>query len=235
MLNAFKMIWNFSEKRKGTYKSALIFSFVEGLFLMTKMFAIIIAIYAIFGTYSVSNSIVWIVILALIYIIGVTIFSYKMQGASMSAGFGMVKDKRFHFGNLLKNAYLGFFDNFSVGKINAVLTTTLSEIEFAAPTALINVLGGILGTVSLLIGLFIYEWRIAIISLVGMLVYILVVNYQIKVSRKFAPRRRKAQSKLSASALLFLQGIKVTKLFSFKNGDEKLNASIDESCEENII
>ena len=234
MLNAFQMIWNFSNKRKGTYKSAVIFSFVEGLFLMTKMFAIIIAIYTVFGTYSVASAIRWIVLLTLTYIIGVAIFSYKMQSASMSAGFGMVKDKRFEFGSLLKNAYLGFFDNFSVGKINTMLTTTLSEIEMAAPTALISVMGGVLGTVSLLIGLFFYEWRIAIISLVGMIVYILVVNYQIKVSRKFAPRRRKAGSKLSTSALLFLQGIKVTKLFSFKNGDKKLNDSIHESCEENV-
>ena len=234
MINAFKLVWNFSENRKATYKSAFIFSLIEGLFLMTKMFAIIIAIYAIFGIYSISKAIVLIVALALIYIVGVSIFSYKMQTASMSAGFGMVKDKRFEFGSLMKNAYLGFFDNFSVGRINTVLTTTFSEIEVAVPSALIRIMGGILGTVSLSIGLFFYEWRIALISLVGTLAYLIVVNYQIKVSRKYAPRRHEAGSKLSTTALLFLQGIKVTKLFSFKNGDKKLNDSIVDSCTENI-
>ena len=211
MLNAFKLIWNFSSKRKKEYRNAIIFSFLEGLFLMAKMFAVIIAIYALFGRYPLSNAVIAVFALAVLYIVGVFIFSYKMQLTSMSAGFGMVGDKRFEFGEILKNAYLGFFDNFSVGRINSVLTTTLSEI-----------------------GLFFYEWRIALISLLGMATYLLVVNWQIRVSRRDAPKRSEAQSKLSAAALLFLQGIKVTKAFSFKNGDRRLKDAIQGSCNENI-
>lgn len=234
MLNAFKLIWNFSSKRKKEYRNAIIFSFLEGLFLMAKMFAVIIAIYALFGRYPLSNAVIAVFALAVLYIVGVFIFSYKMQLTSMSAGFGMVGDKRFEFGEILKNAYLGFFDNFSVGRINSVLTTTPSEIETSAPSALIRVVGGVLGTVSLLIGLFFYEWRIALISLLGMAAYLLVVNWQIRVSRRDAPKRSEAQSKLSAAALLFLQGIKVTKAFSFKNGDRRLKDAIQGSCNENI-
>lgn len=234
MLNAFKLIWNFSTKRKKEYRNAIIFSFLEGLFLMAKMFAVIIAIYALFGRYPLSNAVIAVLALTVLYIAGVFIFSYKMQLTSMSAGFGMVGDKRFEFGEILKNAYLGFFDNFSVGRINSVLTTTLSEIETSAPSALIRVVGGVLGTVSLLIGLFFYEWRIAIISLLGMASYLLVVNWQIRVSRRDAPKRSEAQSRLSAAALLFLQGIKVTKAFSFKNGDKRLKDAIQGSCNENI-
>ena len=234
MLNAFKLIWNFSNKRKKEYRNAIIFSFLEGLFLMAKMFAVIIAIYALFGRYPLSNAVIAVLALTVLYIAGVFIFSYKMQLTSMSAGFGMVGDKRFEFGEILKNAYLGFFDNFSVGRINSVLTTTLSEIETSAPSALIRVVGGVLGTVSLLIGLFFYEWRIALISLLGMAAYLLVVNWQIRVSRRDAPKRSEAQSKLSAAALLFLQGIKVTKAFSFKNGDRRLKDAIQGSCNENI-
>ena len=201
---------------------------------MAKMFAVIIAIYALFGRYPLSNAVIAVFALAVLYIVGVFIFSYKMQLTSMSAGFGMVGDKRFEFGEILKNAYLGFFDNFSVGRINSVLTTTLSEIETSAPSALIRVVGGVLGTVSLLIGLFFYEWRIALISLLGMAAYLLVVNWQIRVSRRDAPKRSEAQSKLSDAALLFLQGIKVTKAFSFKNGDRRLKDAIQGSCNENI-
>lgn len=234
MLNAFKLIWNFSAKRKKEYKNAVLLSFIEGLFLMAKMFAVIVAIYAVFGRFSLSSAVIAIAVLTVVYIAGVFASSYKGQLASMSAGFGMVGDKRFEFGEILKNAYLGFFDNFSVGRINSVLTTTLSEIETAAPSALIRVVGGILGTVSLLIGLSVYEWRIAVICLLGMAAYLLVVNWQIRVSRKAAPRKSEAQSKLSASALLFLQGIKVTKAFSFKNGDKRLKDGIGGSCKENI-
>lgn len=234
MLDALKMIWQFSDKRKKSYKKAMIFSFIEGLFLMAKMFAVIVAVYTLYGTCAASKGVAIIIALTVIYIAGVFTFSYKMQITSMETGFGMVSDKRLEFGTLLKNAYLGFFDNFSVGRINTVLTTTLTEIETAAPSALIKVMGGTLGTAALLIGLLFYEWRIAVISIVGMAVYFLVVNWQISVSRRAAPKRHEAQSKLGAGALMFLQGIKVTKAFSFKNGDKRLRDSIDSSCKENI-
>ena len=79
MLNAFKLIWNFSTKRKKEYRNAIIFSFLEGLFLMAKMFAVIIAIYALFGRYPLSNAVIAVLALTVLYIAGVFIFSYKMH------------------------------------------------------------------------------------------------------------------------------------------------------------
>ena len=69
MLNAFKLIWNFSSKRKKEYRNAIIFSFLEGLFLMAKMFAVIIAIYALFGRYPLSNAVIAVFALAVFYIL----------------------------------------------------------------------------------------------------------------------------------------------------------------------
>ena len=66
MLNAFKLIWNFSSKRKKEYRNAIIFSFLEGLFLMAKMFAVIIAIYALFGRYPLSNAVIAVFALAVL-------------------------------------------------------------------------------------------------------------------------------------------------------------------------
>ena len=88
MLNAFKLIWNFSSKRKREYRNAVLLSFVEGLFLMAKMFAVIMAIYAVFGRYPLSNAIIAVAALTVVYIVGVFLSSYKGQLASMSAGFG---------------------------------------------------------------------------------------------------------------------------------------------------
>ena len=79
---------------------------------MAKMFAVIIVIYALFGRYPLSNAVIAVLALTVLYIAGVFIFSYKMQLTSMSAGFGMVGDKRFEFGEILKNAYLGFLTTF---------------------------------------------------------------------------------------------------------------------------
>ena len=69
MLNAFKLIWNFSSKRKKEYKNAILFSFLEGLFLMAKMVAVIVAIYAMFGRYPISNAVIVVLALTILYIV----------------------------------------------------------------------------------------------------------------------------------------------------------------------
>ena len=79
MLNAFKLIWNFSSKRKKEYKNAIIFSFLEGLFLMAKMFAVIIAIYALFGRYPLSNAVIAVSIGRSVYCWG---FHFQLQDAA---------------------------------------------------------------------------------------------------------------------------------------------------------
>ena len=76
MLNAFKLIWNFSAKRKKEYKNAVLLSFIEGLFLMAKMFAVIVAIYAVLGRFSLSSAVIAIAVLTVVYIAGVFASSY---------------------------------------------------------------------------------------------------------------------------------------------------------------
>lgn len=234
MIESLSKVWNFSKKRQKSLVQALILSFVEGLFMMLKMFAVIYAVYTLFGNYSIKYGVTAVLIMTIVCIAGVFLSSYKMQITSVEAGYGMVGDKRIFFGGLLKNVHLGFFSDASVGHINAVLTTTLSGIEAAAPVALIHIAGGVLGSVSVLLGLFFYEWRIALVTLAGMIVYFIVVNWQIKISRRDAPARQKAQSELATATISFLQGIKVTKAFSFKNGDKRLKEAIKESCSQNI-
>lgn len=234
MINSLQKIWNFSKKRQGSILTALVFLFLEGLLMMMKMWAVIYALDVLTGKRTVKEGIMGIGIMTIVCIVGTFFSSYVSQITSVKTGYGMVGDKRLSFGELLKNVHLGFFNDASVGKINAVLATTLSEIEAGASMALISVASGFLGAVAVAIGVLIYDWRIGVITVAGMIFYLVIVDWQIKISRKDAPARQKAQSTLSQTAISFLQGIKVTKAFSFKNGDVKLKEAIQGSCQENV-
>ena len=234
MFEALKSVWNFSEKRQGSLVKILILSFIEGIFVMLKMIAIILAVNAMFNSNLMDNYIYKVMILGIVCIIGVFGFGYFTQLGSVSVGFEMAKDKRLYFGSLFKKLYLGFFSKNSVGNINSTLTTSISTVEQVAPIILIHVIGGILSAISIVLGFAYYEMKVSVVIFAGILTYLLVVNYQMKISRSEAPKRQLAQTKLTESAIEFIQGISVIKAFGMGEKDERVKKDIDGSCANNI-
>lgn len=234
MFEALKSVWNFSKKRQGSLVKILILSFIEGIFVMLKMIAIILAVNAMFNSNLMDNYIYKVMILGIVCIIGVFGFGYFTQLGSVSVGFEMAKDKRLYFGSLFKKLYLGFFSKNSVGNINSTLTTSISTVEQVAPIILIHVIGGILSAISIVLGFAYYEWQVSVVIFAGILTYLFVVNYQMKISKSEAPKRQLAQTKLTESAIEFIQGISVIKAFGMGEKDERVKKDIDGSCVNNI-
>ena len=234
MFEAIKSVWNFSDKRQGSLVKILILSFIEGIFVMLKMIAIILAVNAMFNSNLMDNYIYKVMILGIVCIIGVFGFGYFTQLGSVSVGFEMAKDKRLYFGSLFKKLYLGFFSKNSVGNINSTLTTSISTVEQVAPIILIHVIGGILSAISIVLGFAYYEWQVSVVIFAGILTYLFVVNYQMKISRSEAPKRQLAQTRLTESAIEFIQGISVIKAFGMGEKDERVKKDIDGSCVNNI-
>ena len=234
MFEALKSVWNFSEKSQASLVKILILSFIEGIFVMLKMIAIILAVNAMFNSNLMDNYIYKVMILGIVCIIGVFGFGYFTQLGSVSVGFEMAKDKRLYFGSLFKKLYLGFFSKNSVGNINSTLTTSISTVEQVAPIILIHVIGGILSAISIVLGFAYYEWQVSVVIFAGILTYLFVVNYQMKISRSEAPKRQLAQTKLTESAIEFIQGISVIKAFGMGEKDERVKKDIDGSCVNNI-
>lgn len=234
MFEAIKSVWNFSKKRQGSLVKILILSFIEGIFVMLKMIAIILAVNAMFNSNLMDNYIYKVMILGIVCIIGVFGFGYFTQLGSVSVGFEMAKDKRLYFGSLFKKLYLGFFSKNPVGNINSTLTTSISTVEQVAPIILIHVIGGILSAISIVLGFAYYEWQVSVVIFAGILTYLFVVNYQMKISRREAPKRQLAQTKLTESAIEFIQGISVIKAFGMGEKDERVKKDIDGSCVNNI-
>ena len=234
MFESIKSIWNFSAKRKRQLAKILFLSLVEGSFVMLKMAAVILAVNAMFNKSLMEDYIYKVIIFGIICISGVFAFGYFTQLGSVKVGFEMAKDKRLYFGSFFKRLYLGFFNENSVGNINATLTTSMSHIEQFAPIILIYMIGGLLSAVSIILGFIYYEWRVSVIVFLGIAAYLLAVNHQMKVSKKEAPKRQAAQMKLTESVIEFIQGISVIKVFSMEGKEEKVKKGIDESCLNNI-
>ncbi len=234
MINSIVRIWQFSKQRHKSFVLAIVFSFLNGMFAMMQMYAIITAINCLLGQLDMQKAKSAIITATVVCILGSFITSYISQVSIMKTGLYMTADKRISLGNMLRNVHLGFFSRSSVGRINAVMTSTLSEVEQQAPAMLIYVIGGLFSSFSIFLALLFYEWHTGLIALAGMILYMMSVSWEMKISRKHAPSRQTAQSCLSESAISFLQGIKVTKAFGFRSGDNHLKQAIDGSRDQNL-
>ncbi len=234
MKEIFKRVWNFSGSYKGDIKKAIILSFVKSLFGMTQLMAIVYGMKALSGDISVNEAIPRIIAMTVVCVLGNFIVSYVEQWKSSSAGFLMTAEKRINLGNLLRKLPIGFYTDYSCQRVVSDLTTTMGTIEMGVSGTLVGIVSGLINTVLMFTALFFYEWHVAIVGLVGMIVYLMMVTKLMKISEKYGPMLQKAQNDLSGAALTYLQGIKVIKSFSYAKGSKQLKKAIDDSKVENL-
>ena len=234
MMQTFKRIWAFSKKRHGAMKKALLFSFLRSVFGITQIIAILLTIEVCMNQRDAKECILWIVGLTLICILGNFLTSYIEQINTLETGFFMIHDKRLEVGNHLRRLPLGYFSTNASGKISTTLTSTLSGVETAATMVMVGIISGIFSSVAFVIFMLCYDWRMGLITAIGMILYLCIVNMQMKVSRKQAPKLQHAQDTLSNATLTFLQGMKVIKTCSLHQEDQELEKAIDGSKDANI-
>lgn len=85
----------------------------------------------------------------------------------------------------------------SLGAITGVVTTTLGDVENSAARCLVTLFGGFLNTFALCLMLFIVDWRLGLLSLTGIAVYLSATEISTRKSKATGPARQKAQEQLS--------------------------------------
>ena len=172
----------------------------------------------------------------LLSIAGKIVTQYVSQLQRTHAGYFMVAEKRVYIGNKLKAVPMGFFNQNSLGQLTAVATTTLSDVENAAPVVLVTSLGGFLNSLVFSLTIFLFDWRIGLIVAAGVVLFLYVVSLMEKRSHADIPKRQAAQATLVEKVLETIQGMSVVKAFDLDDAKgKKVDQAIDESCEKNSV
>ena len=231
MITVFKKIWNFAEKEQSNIRKSIIVGFLCAAFNAMQMGGVYYVLVKIFDeTLSVKDIAVVLGIL-LISLVGKIITQYVSQLEQTHAGYFMAADKRIRIGNKLKRVPMGFFSEFSLGKITTMSTTTLSQIEMQVPMLLVLVLGGLLNTFVFALALFYLHIMVGITAVLGILAFFIVTYFMEKKSRENASEIGIAQTHLTKQVLETVQGIQVIKSYNLggKNNKELSNA-FEENC-----
>ena len=131
-------------------------------------------------------------------------FSYMLQ---TEAGYNTCAGKRIEIGEHLRYLPMGYFNDTSLGHITSVTTNTLEQVGDIATRAIMMVLQGSITTVVIGIGMFIFDVRIGLISIIGILIFFLFNKYTNYSVAKVAGEKIEADKDMVGVVLEFIQGI----------------------------
>ncbi len=151
------------------------------------------------------------------------------------AGYFMAADRRISIANKLKSVPMGFFNENSLGQISGVCTTVVGSIENMVPMVLVNILGGLITTVVFAVIILIFDWRIGLIVIAGIALYLCAVSAMEKKSAVIADDTQKSQTAMIEDVLETIQGMSVIKSFNLTGkGDKKLQDALEYNRKSNI-
>lgn len=236
MIGVFKKIWDFAGTEQKNIRNSILSGFVNAMFHAMQLWALFVVLSALVeGSKSKETAFAALGIM-LLSIAGKIVTQYVSQLQRTHAGYFMVAEKRVYIGDKLKVVPMGFFNQNSLGQLTAVATTTLSDVENAAPVVLVTSLGGFLNSLVFSLTIFLFDWRIGLIVAAGVVLFLYVVSLMEKRSRADIPKRQAAQATLVEKVLETIQGMSVVKAFDLDDAKgKKVNQAIDESCEKNSV
>lgn len=108
-------------------------------------------------------------------------------------------------------------------------------IETMVPIVLVNILSGLVTTAVFTSVILIFDWRIGLIALAGILLYLCVVSAMEKKSAAIADDTQRSQTALIEAVLETIQGMSVVKAFNLTGrGDKKLQDALEYSRKSNL-
>ena len=235
MIETFKKIWQFAgDERKNINKSVWV-SFLSAVLQMFQVGAIYLVVRALTEGAQGGRT-AWLALLfELISIFGGAGTASFSKMYQTHAGYFMAADRRIAIADRMKSVPMGFFSANSLGQVSGVCTTVVGTIESMVPMVLVNILGGLITTTVFTLVLLVWDWRVGLIALAGIAVYLLVVSAMEKKSALIAEDSQKSQTALVEAVLEDVQGMSVVKSFNLAGkGDRKLQDALEYHRESNL-
>lgn len=235
MIQVLKKIWDFAGEEQNNIKKSIFWGFFYALFHMFQVGAIYYVILALTSS-STSYQAAWTALgLLLISIIGRAVINRFTQLQQTHAGYFMVANRRIAIADKLKRVPMGYFNDKSLGEITGVATTVLDVVESMGPVVLVGILGGLINSLVFVLCVFAFDYRVGLLALVGMAVYLLITSVMEKKSAQVTPHRQESEAKLVDAILEQLQGMSVIKSFNLTGkGDRRVNEALEDNRASNL-
>ena len=149
----------------------------------------------------------------LVSIIGAGLIKAKATMLQTEGGYDTCARKRVEIAEHMRYLPMGYFNANSLGQITSVTTNVMENLENVATRVVMLVCEGLLTTSLIIVMLFFFDWRIALVLLAGFALFLLA-NSRLQVAAgKLAGTKISADEKLVEKVLEYLQGMTEVKAY----------------------
>ena len=152
----------------------------------------------------------------------------KITMLQTEAGYHTCAQKRIEIAEHMRYLPMGYFNQNSLGKITSVTTNTLEGLSDVATRVVMMTVQGFLTTGLITVLVFLYDWRVGLVLLVGLVLFLLpntLMRWQVG---KVSDDKYQADTDLVAVVLEYSQGIAEVKNYNLVNRSaKKLSKAIE--------
>ena len=229
MLSTLKKFFDFctEEDRKKFYTSVCL-GLLKAFIVAFRIPAIGLVVMAIIHD-TVSMQTVWLSLgIMLLSVILNILISLKITMLQTEAGYHTCTHKRIEIAEHMRYLPMGYFNQNSLGQITSVTTNTLESLADVATRVVMMTLEGFLTAGTITVFVFIYDWRIGLILLAGLILFLLPNGLMRWQAGNVSEAKQQADTDLVAIVLEYSQGIAEVKNYNIvQSSAKKLSHAIE--------
>lgn len=234
MFEILKRFFDFCDKEnRNKFYAAIALGVVNSFFMALRIAAIAVmmqgVIRAVTGAEAFSAKTIWLSFGIMAFSVAAAIVTKKNVSMwQTEGGYRTCAQKRIQIAEHLRYVPMGYFNQNSLGQITSVTTNTMELMGDVATRAVMLVMQGLLDSALIIVMIFFFDWRIALIATAGFCAFQFVNVFMRLAVRGASMEKSLADEAQIEKVLERIQGIAEVKAYNLTGKRSKeLNAVID--------
>ena len=230
MFKTLKLYFDFCNKEnRNKLYLALGLGVFKAMFSMLRIPAIAVILQGILDQNMTMKN-VWTALLIMgISVLGQVLVGLKTTMLQCEGGYNTCSAKRVEIAEHLRYLPMGFFNANSLGRITNITTNTMEQLADVATLVVMMTTQGIVTTSVIFVCFLFFDVRIALILLLGILIFSFFNAMMQRSTIPVAPRKARADESLVTAVIEYVQGIAEVKNFNLTDKTAKrLEGAISE-------
>lgn len=232
MLEILKKFFDFCDarERRQFYLSIALGVFAS-LFSALRIPAIGVMLQAILNGAVTANAIRLSLGIMLASVVGTSLLKYRSTALQTDAGYSTTANKRVQIAEHLRYLPMGYFNEHSLGAITSVTTNTMDNLSGVSTRVVMLVTEGLFSTAVMTLAVFLFDWRVGLLILLGLGLYALVNRALRRASVKTTQKKTASDTAVVEQVLEYIRGITEVKSYSLAG---KYNRRLETAIDENV-
>ena len=218
------------EENSKKFKLSIGIGLVEALASAMKIPAIMYILMGLIEEKSMGKYILGSLVIMIIAIVIDVVCKRISSVLQTEGGYNASAFMRIKIAEHLRYLPMGYFNSNSIGEISSVTTNTMEVLGDVASRVVMLTMQGILETTMIICMILIFDVRIGLISVVGVIVFFIINSMMQKAGKKDSEQKVQCDTQLVSQIMEYVQGISEVKSYNLLGKQAKRLNDANDAC-----